>query len=175
MHLWAQVIIPSTWLPTPTSIDQETSSLGYDPKTGLPPNTAFGRFILAYHDGNVPGDLTAAATVYTWAAVPGTPVFSNVSFTSATLTWSAQGNPSGTPYEISQSTVSDFSSGVSTPIAMASNFTDATTTFINLVSGTMYYFRIRAENGDTILTDFSPTGSTQTLVLQPPALISGTR
>jgi len=143
-----------------------------DPEMGLIPNTAYERVIQAFGE-NVSG-LTAAATAYTWAAVPGVPVFSNVEFTSATLTWSAQSNPMGTPYEVTQSTVSDFSSGVSTPIAFTSNFTDTTTTFMNLMYGTLYYFRIRAENGDGILTNFSANGSTQTLVFQPPTLISGT-
>ena len=34
-------------------------------------------------------------------AVPGTPVFSNVAYSSFTVTWGTSGNPANTPYEIS--------------------------------------------------------------------------
>ncbi len=157
-----------------TSTASETTSGQVYTKTGLSPNTAYVRYLRAFHNGIVPGELTTSATLYTWAATPGAPTFSGVRYSSATLTWPAQSNPNGTPYEVSQSTVSDFSRAVSTPIAFAANFTGTTTTFINLANGTPYYFRVRAENTQHIATAFSATGSTTTLSTPATNLVSGT-
>jgi len=156
-----------------TATPSETTSGQSYSKVGLSPNTTYARYLRAYFNG-IFSDLTGPTTIYTWAATPGQPTFSNVSYTSATLTWSAQSNSGGTPYEISQSTISDFSSAVSTPIAFAANFTGTTTTFINLVNGTPYYFRVRAENSQNIVTGFSTAGSTTTLVTPATTLLSGT-
>jgi len=159
---------------TSTSTPSETTSGQVYTKVGLTPNTAYVRYLRAYLNANVFSDWMGPATIYTWAASPGQPTFSNISFTSATLTWTASSNPSGTPYEVSQSTVSDFSSAVSTPIAFTANFTGTTTTFINLLSGTPYYFRVRAQNLQNIVTSFSSTGSATTLSTPLTSLISGT-
>src|SRR6185436_18665839 len=103
----------------------------------------------------VESSLSAAATTYTYAATPSSGSFSNVLYTSFTVTWTAN-NPVGTRFEISRSTTSDnFATGVSTPIAFADNFTSNTTFFTGLVPGVTYYIRIHAENelaGDEPIT-----------------------
>ena len=45
----------------------------------------------------------------------------------------------------------------STPVAFSDHFTANTTTFIGLSPATTYYVRVRAENGQFFLTDFSAT------------------
>src|SRR5262249_48733960 len=108
-----------------------------------------------------------------WAVTPGQPAFSNVSYTSTTVSWSAQTNAASTPYEVSLSTTSNFSLSVSTPIPFSANFTGTTTSFVNLVNGTTYYFSVRAQNGEGVLTAFSTVGSTTTLAMSVPTLLSG--
>ena len=61
-------------------------------ETNLSTNTAYGRVVAAV-DGGVQGALSNSATTYTAAAVPGQPSFSNVSYSSFTVTWSTNTNP----------------------------------------------------------------------------------
>jgi hypothetical protein len=141
----------------------------------LSTNTAYGRQVSAIVSG-VESPLSPSVTDYTMAAVPGQPAFSNVFYTSFTVTWATNGNPPpNTPYEVSTSTDPTFATGVSTPIALTDGFLNNTTTFVNLSPATTYYVRVRAENGDVkFVTGFSLTGSTVTLGVPAPAGLSGT-
>ena len=134
-------------------------------ETNLSTNTAYGRVVTAIVNGveSACRSGSAVATTYTLAATPGQPQFSNVSFTSFTVTWATNGNPGYTPYEISQTVDQTFATGISTPIAFSANFTANTTTFMNLQPSTTYYFRVRAENGNSLVTAFSVVGDTRTL------------
>src|SRR4029077_194634 len=108
--------------------------------------TAYGRVVTAVING-VESALSPSATTYTLAATPGAGVFTNVQYTSFTVTWAAN-NPAGTRFEVSRSTTNDnFSTAVSTPIAFTDNFIPGTTDFTGLRPGTTYYLRLRAENG----------------------------
>ena len=61
-------------------------------ETGLSTNTANGVAVSAMLDG-IESPLSAAATAYTDAAVPGRPDPSSVLYTSFTVTWSVNSNP----------------------------------------------------------------------------------
>src|SRR5262249_35281824 len=112
------------------------------------------------------------ATAYTFAADPGMPTFSNVLYTSFTVTWADNGNPNTTPYEVSFSTDSTFATGVSTPIALTDNYVSTSTALTGLMPSTTYYVRIRAENNDSApdITAFSTVGDTETLAAVVPVL-----
>ena len=142
------------------------------PELNLSTNVAYGIQVTAVVNG-VESALTLPTTVYTFAAIPSTPVPSGVGYSSFTITWGANQNPGTTPYEVSISSVNGFASAVSTPIALTDGFTSLTTTFNNLLPSTVYYFRIRAANGDNFASSFSVVGSTRTLDVPMPANLVG--
>ena len=139
----------------------------------LSTNTAYGRVVSATVNG-VMSPLSAAVTTYTLAATPGQPQFSNVFYTSFTVTWATNGNPGYTPYEVSESTDITFATDVSTPIAFTDGFLTNTTTFVSLTPSTTYYIRVRAQNGDLFASAFSASGSTRTLNVPVPQNLIGT-
>ena len=119
--------------------------------------------------------LSGSATTYTLAAIPGQPAPSSVSYTSFTVTWSANQNPAGTRYEVSFSTDSAFVHSQSRRRSRSARPSPATRLpLFNLIPATTYYFRVRAANGDGFLTAFSTTNSTATLTVPPPTGLTGT-
>ncbi len=129
-------------------------------ETGLSTNTAYGRYVRAVNTSGL-GELSPKTTVYTLAAIPTNLYFISVFYTSVTFTWSANGNPYGTKYEVSQS-VDNFQTNFSTPISATF---DTVVSISNLSPSTTYYFRVRAFNGDNIPTEFSQIVTTTTLSL----------
>lgn len=126
----------------------------------LSTNIPYGVRVQPY-DASGAGALSAAATVFTHAGIPSSPASLGLAAGTIGLSWSANGNPVGTRYEVSLSTVG-FPTAVSTPIALAAGFTGTATTFIGLTAGTTHFWRIRAFNGDLLPSPFALT-STQTL------------
>jgi fibronectin type 3 domain-containing protein len=129
-------------------------------ETGLSTNTAYGRYVRAVNTSGL-GELSPKTMVYTLAATPTNLYFISVFYTSVTFTWSANGNPYGTKYEVSQS-VDNFQTNFSTPISATF---DTVVSIRNLSPSTTYYFRVRAFNGDNIPTGFSQIITTTTLSL----------
>ncbi|TBR22747.1 hypothetical protein EPO15_07240 [bacterium] len=124
---------------------------------GLSPNVPAG-LVVAGVNPSGQGALSAAATVYTLAMPPASLALTAVSSSAAGLSWSANGNPAGTLYELQLSpdgsaytTFSTYAVAAATPALSAS---------------TTYFFRVRALNGDLVATDFAPAVSTRTF---PPA------
>jgi hypothetical protein len=113
-------------------------------ETGFLPNTAVTRVVKA---GNGSG-LSApsnAITVHTLAQVPTNLTITNVGFTSISLSWSANTNVPSTFFNIERSQDgTNFSQLVSTAVL---SFTDA-----SLSEENTYYFRIRAINGDGVVS-----------------------
>jgi hypothetical protein len=115
------------------------------------------------------GPLTDSATVYTLAAAPASPAFTGVGYSSATLNWTAGGNPAGTVYEYEISESAVFSGFVSSGTGTGLN-----AAFSGLLQGATYYGRVRAVNGDLAVTSYvSPAGPAITQVLLPSGLVSG--
>lgn len=129
-------------------------------QTGLSVNTQYGPY-----DAQVFNDTgtanSGAGSQYTLAAVPASlaVTFSSISYVS--LSWSANGNPAGTSFELQRST-----DGAS----YASVFTGTTTsrTDTGLSGATTYFWRLRAVNGDGLNTAFTAAVSTRTQQIPPP-------
>ncbi len=97
--------------------------------------------------------ITAAST---WTAVQ---------LTSITVTWQANGNPTGrTQFMLDISTVSGFTSG--TPISSVTYNTSAI--FTGLDVGVTYYARVKATNHSGVDTAYTALGSTVTRTIPPP-------
>lgn len=133
---------------------------------GLSTNGPYGIQIRPY-DLSGAEALSAPSTVYTLAAAP-EPVLAVSQGTGAvSLSWPTNGNPLGTLYEVSLSTVG-FPVSVSTPVPLAAGLSASATTLTSLAAGTTHFWRVRAFNVSGLPSPFS-TASTQTL----PAGISG--
>lgn len=128
--------------------------------SGLSQNTTYYFRVASLNWASAPNYTTLGSTV-TLAAPPSALAVGAVSSTSVSLSWSADGNPVWTPYEVSIST-DNFLTSISTPVAFASNLTAAATT-LSLAAGTTYYFRVRAQNAASVKTALSATASTVTL------------
>lgn len=123
-------------------------------ESGLTPNAPLSRTITA-GNGSGLSAATAAQTVYTLAAVPTNLSISNVKFNGASLSWNKSGNPLNTQYRVERSL-----DGVSfAPLSLTSTqpFVDS-----GLTQLTVYYYRVRAINGDGILSNPSVSVSTTT-------------
>ncbi|MEW6556281.1 MAG: carboxypeptidase regulatory-like domain-containing protein [Elusimicrobiota bacterium] len=122
---------------------------------GLSINTAYTRYAEAYNaDGSI---WSVSISSYTAAMPPSLTAVLNVSQNSITLNWSNNSNPTGTEYQASRSTASNFGNEV------FSNWTTNTGILIgSLPSDTTYYLRVRARNGDGIITQYDTPVSTKT-------------
>lgn len=133
-------------------------------ETNLSTNTGYGLIIRSLGPA-FQSALSGAATGFTLAATPGIPVFTSVSSFSFVATWSTNTNPSGTLYQLSDSTDSTFATAISTPIHFSAGFTGNTTNVVNLLASTTYYVRIKSRNSDPVTpidTSYSVVGSTRT-------------
>ena len=74
------------------------------------------------------------------------------------------GNPAGTPYELSESTDSTFATAVSTPIPFGKLYGQyyGVHQLNPCAHDLLRSLEVRAENGNSIITPFSLTGSTTT-------------
>lgn len=144
----------SVFITTVTFAD--SGSVSYT-QSGLAPNTPSSIMVAAYNQGGY-GELTRSATYHTLAAPPADLTITAVSFETVTLNWSANGNTSITRYELSMAQESpDFSVRVSTPVGFDDAFTSTTYTVTGIEPNDLYYFRVRARNGDGIVTLSTPT------------------
>lgn len=135
------------------------------PETGLSTNTAYSRSVVAL---NMPGVSTSAAfTVWTAAAPPADAAAAALSSTSISVTWSANGNPAGTDFEVSWSSADAFLTGGAISTAPVTETYSAALT--GLQAYTTYYVRVRAYNGDSVPTDFAVAPSTRTHAPPPDA------
>ncbi|MBI4248433.1 MAG: fibronectin type III domain-containing protein, partial [Elusimicrobia bacterium] len=138
----------------------ETAATGHT-QAGLSTNTAYGVRLSAVFGGTFENSLTAAVTAYTLAEAPASLNVVSVTSDTVSLSWSAEGNPSYTRYEVSLST-DNFQTHFVTAASFASGLTVATTTIKGLRPVTTYSVRIRAENQADVTTDFSTPVSTRT-------------
>jgi fibronectin type 3 domain-containing protein len=132
---------------------------------GLSTNSAYAVCVAAVN-GSDQSDPACSQQVYTLTAVPGQPVFSSISYSSATLSWDPAGNPPGTLYQVLLST-DDFVANVSTPVPFAAGLAATSTALVHLAADTTYYAAVQALGGDGIPTATSSTGSATTLLFRP--------
>jgi hypothetical protein len=138
--------------PSGSLIDQTTDTFLLEGSLGA--NTPASRTLRA---GNGTGlsNATGAQTVYTLAAVPINLSITNVTFTSVALSWNSAGNANGTQYRLERS-----DDGVGYVPVITITTTNYTNT--GLTDLTTYYYRVRAFNGDGIITAPSLVVSTTT-------------
>lgn len=128
-------------------------------ETGFGANEAVTRYAEA--SNGIGSNWSGAVTRYTRAIAPSGLSADAVYFSSAAISWSANGNPSGTRYEVSFS--SDiFNLYYSTPITLADGHIFTTADITGLAGGATYWFRARAYNDDSVATAFSSTISVVT-------------
>jgi len=89
-------------------------------------------------------DLGSASTL---ALPPAAIIFDNVWASSAAISWSANGNPAWTVYEVAQ-----WGAGASTVTIAAVSGTSAV---VNLAEGTSVYMSVRAVNGGGVTTEYA--------------------
>lgn len=114
------------------------------------------------------GGLSPSATVYTAAEVP-VPSAIFLSSGSIYVSWNTGTNPVAfTIYEVSAST-DNFAINFSTPVPLPTGTTASSAVISGLPPGTTFWFRVRAANGDAVLTGFSVSAATRTL----PGVVTG--
>ncbi len=138
--------------PSGSLVDQTTNTTLIE--SGLSPNVAVSRTLRA---GNGTGlsAATTAQTVYTLANAPINLTITSVNFTAIGLSWGSAGNANGTQYRLERSEDN---------VSFSPVVTVTTTNYTNtgLTDLTTYYYRVRAFNGDGIITAPSLTVSTTT-------------
>ena len=121
-------------------------------ETELSPNTQYSRYVKAGNEYGI-SEKSETKSVYTLANSPSDLSFVEVSYTKVKLSWSSNGNPLGTKYEVSMST-DNFVTNFSTPIKLNDNYTSTEAEITGLNTNTEYWFRVRAFNVDLTPTDF---------------------
>ncbi|MBI5597593.1 MAG: fibronectin type III domain-containing protein [Elusimicrobia bacterium] len=132
--------------------------------TGFGPNSASAVRVRGVN-ATGPGDLSPPATAYTFAVDPASLVIAAVSSVSASLSWSANGNPAGTVYRVEAS----YDGGL---FFLASTTTASAAAAAPLSPSSTYAFRIGALNGDGVASGYAVSGTTRTL--PPPPSAPGT-
>ena len=110
----------------------------------------------------VESPLSNSATVYTLGAGAATnSSIDPVTTVSVTLNWMANGNPSGTYYQVQTAQNASF---VSATNVLTTSTLNAST---GLLSNDTYYLHVRAQNGDGFTTAYDATQSTITPAAVP--------
>ena len=128
--------------------------------SGLQANHRYGYRVRARDAALNQTGWSATAYSYTLANTPGAGNFSNVAETSIQANWTANGNPTGTQYMCQ---AYFHVSGRGDIVVAESGWT--TNTFwsrTGLTCGTSYTFRVRARNGDEVMTAWRNLGSQRT-------------
>ena len=135
----------SGWQASPFYLDLE-----------LQPNHSYGYRVKARDSAYVPAETGYSTTVYryTFASIPGSAPFSDVTSHGLRANWGANGNPAWTAYyceNVTKGTNSGWTAGIYWEEA-------------DLAAGTSYEYRVKARNGNGIETGWLDLGSQKTLV-----------
>lgn len=122
--------------------------------TGLTPNTTHYFRVRAINVAGQPTAFTASFATATLAAAPSAAVFAGVHISSVSFGWSGAGNPTGTVYQ------AEVSSDAFATIAASSLTLNTVSTFTALNTGTVFAFRVRAVNRNSVPTSYTTAIST---------------
>ncbi|PIU20292.1 MAG: hypothetical protein COT18_03030, partial [Elusimicrobia bacterium CG08_land_8_20_14_0_20_59_10] len=151
--LWGPVPTASAYYIYP-STEPETLIFSTDTasflQTGLTPNAVSSVLVAALNAAGLSPKSPPDSPKYTYAMPPAAEAVDGVYITSAAISWTLNGNPSGTEAEVERST-DNFNYGN----VMRGPYTDFTDS--GLEACTSYYFRIRNTNGSSVATIFSST------------------
>ncbi|MDE2290955.1 MAG: fibronectin type III domain-containing protein, partial [Elusimicrobia bacterium] len=126
--------------------------------TGYGPNSLSAVAVVG-NDATGDGPLSAAATAYTLAMPPAGLAVTGASSSTLQVSWSANGDPAGTLYELQGAA----GAGAFSVLASTTSLSAAPA---GLLASTSYTLRVRALNGDLVATAFAASTGTTTL---PPA------
>jgi hypothetical protein len=130
-------------------------------QTGLSVNTSQQVYIEVFNSAGT-ASTPDSSIYYTWANPPAGIALSEVWVSSVLISWSSNGNPESTAYRVERSTnnalFTQIYAGSMGPIYAQ-----------GLSASTSYWFRVRAENGDAILTAYTASVSTLTRPSAPTA------
>ncbi|MDE2290504.1 MAG: fibronectin type III domain-containing protein, partial [Elusimicrobia bacterium] len=126
---------------------------------GFDPNTV-SSIVVRGIDAAGAGQPSPAGVAYSSAQTPGALTLTSVGAASAGLAWTANGNPSGTEYELQ-------SSSGANPFVTVATTTALSLTAPGLSSGTAYGFKVRAVNFAGAPSSFTAVASTTTPGLVP--------
>ncbi len=167
---------PFLAVPGPNPFDNPAAVVTYS-QAGLGPNVEKSIRVSAQDNvgAGETGPLSASVTGYTQAFPPINLIFVSVSTGSMVLQWNANGNPAYTRYEVSESP-DNFTILISTPYRISDNLTGTSAGITSLLTGTTYYFRVRAFNGqnfDASGTVFTSYIFNQAMTLFNPPAVTG--
>ncbi len=118
------------------------------------------RMLHAFNSQGSGGSLISSS-VYTLANAPGVPVFGGVGASTIAVSWSANGNSSGTKYELYRGTASAATFGLLLSTT-ATSFIDS-----GLVPSSSYYYKVDAVNANGFVSTFSAVGFSSTTASPP--------
>ncbi len=127
---------------------------------GLATNTTYSYRVQLRNAEGVATSFTGAKSCVTLGAVPGAPQFSSITSSSVTVSWSGNGNPGWTVYELARSD--------GAPWASIANTTNLSYDDFSLAAGTIYNYRVRSLNLEVMPSGWSVENSFQTLPPQAP-------
>ncbi|MBI4063608.1 MAG: fibronectin type III domain-containing protein [Elusimicrobia bacterium] len=158
----AGTIVSSRTIQDSSSLKEKTAA---GTILGLTPNTVYWVSVAASKDGINFSDFSSPDQAVTLASRPTDLTATKAAKTSYLLEWNTNNNSSDTAYELARS-LDNFQTDISTPIPFSLNWTDDQAIVVGFVPGLTYHFRIRAQNQEGILTDYSET--LQILAEPPP-------
>ncbi|MBI2119906.1 MAG: T9SS type A sorting domain-containing protein [Elusimicrobia bacterium] len=122
----------------------------------LTPNTTYARYVKSFtgSEESLASNTTARYTLSN--PVTGSSL-ANTHITSTTVSWAANNNPSGTPYQVQYSSYSAFTITSSSVTSLLSAILQ------NIQANTTYYIRVRSQNNEGTYSDFDTTLTTMTL------------
>jgi len=129
---------------------------------GLSANTQNTFKVKARNGNDVETAFSGTASLYTLANVPSPPTVNNPTATSLDVAVNANSNPDPTEFAIQDSINGTFvqANGTRAATAVWQTATSwGTKTVSGLNTGVMYYFRVKAKNGDAVETTYSATKS----------------
>jgi hypothetical protein len=129
-------------------------------QTELSTNTAYGGRVSVVNTGGE-GAASAMATVYTAAAAPVMPRIVSVGISSVSAFWETGQNPAGTYFTL------EFSADNFALVEASSRTVFSTAAALGLLPNTTWYARVKAENGNGIITTYVAGGSTVTYAALP--------